>query len=429
MKTLTARATRLIEQVEALGDEASRIFTRFDKSELMAEAQRLDRLANQADELPLYGQLVSIKDLYDEAGKRTTAASRLLADREPAIEDSDVVHRLKAAGALIIGRTSMTEFAYSGTGQNPHYGTPGSFFDRTRVPGGSSSGAALSVAYGLCDIAMGTDTGGSVRLPAAVNGLYGYKPSRQVVSLKGVHPLSNTFDSAGPLTKSYELAARTFDLLRSNSIDQNARAASNQTLRFGIPSGAFTDGLDKRIQRDFDSTLSKLEAKGHSLVTVDMRFANENRTAMIGIVSSEAHKVYRDSLQQLESIGDPQVLRRMRASESLSEQDISDSHTTREASVTLFEQALRDVDVMLAPTIAIETPTLAEAEQNFDVVNPSLLRNTTMINLVDGCAMSMPVPVDGENSPAALMVAAANGNDDRVLGVSDRIRQALDLPA
>ena len=429
MMTLTARATRLIEQVEALGDEASRIFTRFDKSELMAEAQRLDRLANQADELPLYGQLVSIKDLYDEAGKRTTAASRLLADREPAVEDSDVVHRLKAAGALIIGRTSMTEFAYSGTGQNPHYGTPGSFFDRTRVPGGSSSGAALSVAYGLCDIAMGTDTGGSVRLPAAVNGLYGYKPSRQVVSLKGVHPLSNTFDSAGPLTKSYELAARTFDLLRSNSIDQNARAASNQTLRFGIPSGAFTDGLDKRIQRDFDSTLSKLEAKGHSLVTVDMRFANENRTAMIGIVSSEAHKVYRDSLQQLESIGDPQVLRRMRASESLSEQDISDSHTTREASVTLFEQALRDVDVMLAPTIAIETPTLAEAEQNFDVVNPSLLRNTTMINLVDGCAMSMPVPVDGENSPAALMVAAANGNDDRVLGVSDRIRQALDLPA
>ena len=276
---------------------------------------------------------------------------------------------------------------------------------------------------------MGTDTGGSVRLPAAVNGLYGYKPSRQVVSLKGVHPLSNTFDSAGPLTKSYELAARTFDLLRSNSIDQNARAASNQTLRFGIPSGAFTDGLDNRIQRDFESTLSKLETKGHTLVTVDMRFASENRTAMIGIVSSEAHKVYRDSLQRLESIGDPQVLRRMRASESLSEQDISDAHTTRETSVTLFGQALRDVDVMLAPTVAIDTPTLAEAEQNFDVVNPSLLRNTTMINLVDGCAMSMPVPVDGEASPAALMVAAANGNDDRVLGVSDQIRQALDLPA
>ena len=427
--TLTARATRLIEQVEALGDEASRIFTRFDKSELMAEAQRLDQLVSQADELPLYGQLVSIKDLYDEAGKRTTAASRLLADREPAVEDSDVVHRLKAAGALIIGRTSMTEFAYSGTGQNPHYGTPGNFFDKSRVPGGSSSGAALSVAYGLCDIAMGTDTGGSVRLPAAVNGLYGYKPSRQVVSLKGVHPLSNTFDSAGPLTKSYELAARTFDLLRSNSIDQNARAASNQTLRFGIPSGAFTDGLDNRIQRDFESTLSKLETKGHTLVTVDMRFASENRTAMIGIVSSEAHKVYRDSLQRLESIGDPQVLRRMRASESLSEQDISDAHTTRETSVTLFGQALRDVDVMLAPTVAIETPTLAEAEQNFDVVNPSLLRNTTMINLVDGCAMSMPVPVEGETSPAALMVAAANGNDDKVLGVSDQIRQDLDLPA
>ena len=428
MMTLTARATRLIEQVEALGDEASRIFTRFDKSELMAEAQRLDQLASQADELPLYGQLVSIKDLYDEAGKRTTAASRLLADREPAVEDSDVVKRLKAAGALIIGRTSMTEFAYSGTGQNPHYGTPGNFYDRTRVPGGSSSGAALSVAYGLCDIAMGTDTGGSVRLPAAANGLYGYKPSRQVVSLKGVHPLSNTFDSAGPLAKNYELAARTFDLLRSDSIDQNARAASNQSLRFGIPSGAFTDGLDKRIQRDFETTLRRLEAKGHTLVPIDMHFASENRTAMIGIVSSEAHKVYRDSLKLLESIGDPQVLRRMRASESLSEQDIIDAHKTRQSSVTQFAQALGDVDVMLAPTIAIETPTLAEAEQNFDVVNPSLLRNTTMINLVDGCAMSMPIPVDGETSPGALMVAAANGCDDKVLGVSNQIRHALNLP-
>ena len=428
MTTLTARATRLIEQVEALGDEASRIFTRFDKSELMVEAQRLDQLASQADELPLYGQLVSIKDLYDEAGKRTTAASRLLADREPAVEDSDVVKRLKAAGALIIGRTSMTEFAYSGTGQNPHYGTPGNFYDRTRVPGGSSSGAALSVAYGLCDIAMGTDTGGSVRLPAAANGLYGYKPSRQVVSLKGVHPLSNTFDSAGPLAKNYELAARTFDLLRSDSIDQNARAASNQSLRFGIPSGAFTDGLDKRIQRDFETTLRRLEAKGHTLVPIDMHFASENRTAMIGIVSSEAHKVYRDSLKLLESIGDPQVLRRMRASESLSEQDIIDAHKTRQSSVTQFAQALGDVDVMLAPTIAIETPTLAEAEQNFDVVNPSLLRNTTMINLVDGCAMSMPIPVDGETSPGALMVAAANGCDDKVLGVSNQIRHALNLP-
>ena len=428
MTTLTARATRLIEQVEALGDEASRIFTHFDTNELMAEAQRLDQLASQADELPLYGQLVSIKDLYDEAGKRTTAASRLLADREPAVEDSDVVKRLKAAGALIIGRTSMTEFAYSGTGQNPHYGTPGNFYDRTRVPGGSSSGAALSVAYGLCDIAMGTDTGGSVRLPAAANGLYGYKPSRQVVSLKGVHPLSNTFDSAGPLAKNYELAARTFDLLRSDSIDQNARAASNQSLRFGIPSGAFTDGLDKRIQRDFETTLRRLEAKGHTLVPIDMHFASENRTAMIGIVSSEAHKVYRDSLKLLESIGDPQVLRRMRASESLSEQDIIDAHKTRQSSVTQFAQALGDVDVMLAPTIAIETPTLAEAEQNFDVVNPSLLRNTTMINLVDGCAMSMPIPVDGETSPGALMVAAANGCDDKVLGVSNQIRHALNLP-
>jgi len=129
MNTLTSRARKLIEQVDALEDEASRIFTRFSKEELLAEAERLDALVDTSEDLPLYGQLVSVKDLFDEAGKQTTAASKLLADREPATQDSDVVATLKAAGALIIGRTSMTEFAYSGTGQNPHYGTPGNIIE------------------------------------------------------------------------------------------------------------------------------------------------------------------------------------------------------------------------------------------------------------------------------------------------------------
>lgn len=425
MTTLTARATKLVEQIDALGDEASRIFTYFDETELMAEADRLDQLADKADQLPLHGQLVSIKDLFDQAGKRTTAASRLLAKREPALEDSDVVKRLKAAGALIIGRTSMTEFAYSGIGQNPHYGTPGNIFDPTRIPGGSSSGAALSVAHGLCDIAMGTDTGGSVRLPAAVNGLYGFKPSRQAVSLEGVHPLSNTFDSAGPLSRTHALAARCFDVLRLTPVDHTLRIPANRPLRLGIPTGGFTNELDSHIQANFEFITQRLESAGHQLIPVDMAFANENRAAMIGIVSSEAFEIYQDSLIELETMGDPQVLKRIRSSESFSEQDIFDAHAIRLSSEKQFTVALADVDVMLAPTVAIETPTQSEAIRNFDVINPAVLRNTTMVNLMDGCAMTMPVPIVGNASPAALMVVAPNGNDDRVLGVSDQLR--LDL--
>lgn len=428
MTTLTARATKLIKQIDALGDEASRIFTYFDEAELMAEADRLDQLVDKAGELPLHGKLVSIKDLFDQAGKRTTAASRLLADREPALEDSDVVKRLKAAGALIIGRTSMTEFAYSGVGQNPHYGTPGNIFDPARIPGGSSSGAALSVAHGLCDIAMGTDTGGSVRLPAALNGLYGFKPSRQAVSLAGVHPLSNTFDSAGPLSRTHALAALCFDILRLTPIDQIARRSNNVSMRLGIPAGGFTDGLDPRIRRDFNAITDRLKAVGHILIPVDMTFANNNRTAMIGIVSSEAHKIYRESLTRLESIGDPQVLKRIRSAEMLSEQEILNAHETRQSSVDQFTKMLSEVDVMLAPTVAIETPTQSDAMHKFNSVNPALLRNTTMINLVDGCAMSIPVPITGETTPAALMVTAANGNDDRVLKASDQIRRSLRIP-
>jgi len=427
MNTLTARAQKLIEQVDALGDEASRIFTHFSKDELLAEAERLDDLVDATADLPLYGQLVSVKDLFDEAGKQTTAASKLLADREPATQDSDVVARLKAAGALIIGRTSMTEFAYSGTGQNPHYGTPGNIFDRTRVPGGSSSGAALSVAHGLCDIAMGTDTGGSVRLPAAVNGLYGYKPSRQAISLKGVHPLSDTFDSVGPLTRTFKMAASCFDVLRTTPVECEIRESTKQNIRLGIPTGAFIDGLDQRVKRDFEATIKKLESLGHTLVPVDMLFASENKMAMIGIVSSEAHKIYVDSLTKLETIGDPKVLKRIRSSESLSEKDIADAHVIRQQSVDQFSIALSDVDVMLSPTVAIDTPTLIDAKENFDVINPMLLRNTTMINLVNGCAMSMPVPIPGETSPAALMIAAPNGDDDKVLSVSDQLRLALNI--
>jgi len=425
MTTISERAITLVNQVEALGDEASRIFTHFDGDEVLREAHRLDEQIDQAKNLPLYGKLVSLKDLFDEAGKRTTAGSRLLANRDPATNDADTVARLKAAGALIIGRTSMSEFAYSGVGFNPHHGTPGNAFDGNLVPGGSSSGAAVSAARGLCDIAMGTDTGGSVRLPAALNGLYGFKPSRQVISLSGVYPLSATFDSVGPLCPTHALAQLCFDVLRNTPVNHEIRHAPQTRLRIGIPQGAFTNQLEGRIAGDFESIKKTLVKAGHELIPLDLEFANTNAYAVRNIVANEAYTLYSDYLTTLESIGDPHILRRMRFAESLSDQDIVDSQELRQSSVDQFDKALVSVDAMIAPTVAIETPTLSAALDDFDVTNPALLRNTSMINLVNGCAMSLPVKTEDASSPAALMVAGPNGDDDKVLSVSQQLDREL----
>ena len=220
MGQIKDKAARALKKAKALGEECDRIFVELNEARILADAAALDAARASNKSLPLYGVTISLKDLFNEAGKRTTAGSTVLKDIEPARRDAEVVARLKAAGALIFGRTSMTEFAYSGVGMNPHYGTPGCIYDKSLVPGGSSSGAALSVAHGLCDIAMGTDTGGSVRIPAAINGLYGYKPTQQSVSLEGVHPLSPSYDSAGPLASTLEHTLTCLNVIRHSPLDE-----------------------------------------------------------------------------------------------------------------------------------------------------------------------------------------------------------------
>src|SRR5579864_3980633 len=183
--------------------EGARTFTRVyaDRARAAADAQDQLRNAGYAASL-LAGLPVSIKDLFDVAGEQTLAGSKALDDRPPAARDAPVVARLRAAGAVLIGRTNMTEFAFSGVGINPHFGTPGNPHDRRLIPGGSSSGAAVSVGDGAAIVAIGSDTGGSVRIPAALCGIVGFKPTKRRIPRGGVIPLSTTLDSIGPLANS-----------------------------------------------------------------------------------------------------------------------------------------------------------------------------------------------------------------------------------
>ncbi|MEE9319028.1 MAG: amidase family protein [Granulosicoccus sp.] len=426
MTSLHTRATSLIQRVDALGDEALRIFTRFEADEILREALALDARYEERSALPLFGLFVSVKDLFDETGKRTTAGSRLFAERPPACDDADVIYRLKRAGALIIGRTSMSEFAYSGVGLNPHHGTPGCIFDRSLIPGGSSSGAALGIAHGLCDIGLGTDTGGSVRLPAAVNGLYGLKPSQSAVSLSGVHPLSATYDSVGPLAPSLALLKRCFQVVRQTENSEVRTTSIDKPLRLAIPEHLFTNDLDESIAADFRAIQQQITTAGHRLETVDMSFLDDKLFAIRAIVSAEAHALYKGSLSLLEDIGDPHVLSRIRFAESLTEKDLRDAYLARATAVESFSRAMTGFDALLAPTIAMQTPTISETEAQFDRINPTMLRNTAMINLVDGCALTLPVSsVSGCPTPAALMICQATAKDDQILAVADLLDELL----
>ena len=203
--TARERLERALARIADPKGEGERTFLTLYEESAREAADAADRRAQDGAALgPLDGAIASIKDLFDVAGEPTRAGSTILADAAPAKADAPVVRRLREAGAVIVGKTNMSEFAFTGVGANPHYGTPGSPADRSRVPGGSSSGAAVAVADGMCEIAIGTDTGGSTRIPAALCGGVGYKPTKARVATEGAFPLSWTFDSVGPIARTVE---------------------------------------------------------------------------------------------------------------------------------------------------------------------------------------------------------------------------------
>ena len=422
MGAIIDKAKAAIDRVNALGDLKGKIFTEFDEDRILRAAKTAEDLVAANPDLPLAGKLVSIKDLYDEAGIRTTAASELLKTAAPAREDSEVVRLIKEAGAVPFGRTSMSEFAYSGVGLNPHYGTPGNVFDPEGIPGGSSSGAGVSAGLGLVDIAMGTDTGGSIRIPSAINGLYGYKPSRLSVPRAGVLPLADGFDTPGPLARDLETAISVFEVMSGQSVPR----AEDKKLRIGVPVNAFTNDISERVKADFEMICDTLRNAGHELVEIDMGFVAENALVTRDLVSSEANAIYAKDFAALETCGDPYVLSRLKFADSLTKDDIIAAYAKRTDVISRFGAAVADVDVMIAPTLARMAPKIAEVEADIETLNPLMLRNTGMLNLLDACAISIPVGVAGETAPAALMIAATHGRDKAVLNAARLIDPLFD---
>ena len=377
------------------------------------------RAARGASLGPFDGTIVSIKDLFDVAGEPTRAGSKVLAEEAaPAKADATIVQRLRAAGAVIIAKTNMTEFAFSGIGANPHFGTPGNPRDRTRVPGGSSAGAPISVADGMCDIAIGTDTGGSVRIPASLCGLVGFKPSRQRVPTDGAFPLSTTLNSIGPIGRSVADCAAADAVMAGEDI-LPLEPIALAGLRFGVAEGLPLDRLDDTVAAAFALAVKRLDDAGvrvtHETLALfdDMGAVN----AKGGISPYEACAIHRDRMNRRAADIDPNVRDRIARGCATSAADYTDMVRQRERLVHVMDDRLATLDALLMPTTSIVAPTIAEVadSKTFAARNAAVLRNTAIINFFDLCAISLPLQA---KLPVGLMLIARNGHDHRLLRIA-----------
>jgi len=374
---------------------------------------------------PLDGAIVSIKDLFDVAGQPTRAGSKVLADAAPATADAPVVRRLRAAGAVIIAKTNMSEFAFTGLGLNPHYGTPGNPADRSRIPGGSSAGAAVAVADGMCEIAIGSDTGGSVRLPAALCGVVGFKPSKQRIPTDGAFPLSYTLDSIGPLARSVAACADA-DAVMAGAEAQPLIPAPLDGLRIGIAQGLPLRGLEEVVTAKLFEAVNQLGQAGAQLTPElfpqfdDMARANAGGS----IAVAEAFAIHRELMGARGGDYDPFVRERIQGGSRIAAADYITLIHTRDRMVREMDGRLADLDAILLPTVAITAPAIAEC-RNPEVAlsrNAQVLRNTAIGNFFNLCAISLPLP-RGDGLPVGLMLAARNGQDRRLLRIAAAVEK------
>jgi aspartyl-tRNA(Asn)/glutamyl-tRNA(Gln) amidotransferase subunit A len=435
LSTRKITSRQLVEQsLAAINDpqgEGARTFLVVHEQEALAAADRVDAQRRAGAKLhALAGIPISIKDLFDEAGVVTLGGSKVLIGTPPATRDAIVVERLRNAGAIIIGRTNLTEFAFSGLGINPHYGTPRNVFDRAaeRIPGGSSSGAAISVTDGMAAGAIGTDTGGSVRIPAALNGLAGFKPTARRVPRDGVLPLSFTLDSVGPIAKSVGDCA-LLDQVLSGETNGVLTAAHLRGLRFGVPKTVFHDDLSPAVANAFTTALSRLSAAGATIIELPMtEFARAAAVNPRGaLTSAEAFSWHRQLIKYKADQYDPRVIARIRPGEAITTATYIELLKLRERFIQSINAAASSYDAMLMPTTPDTAPTIAEAvisDESYSHFNGRMLRNPSIVNLFDGCALSIPCHDPG-TAPAGLMIAGTQNTDRKILAIGLAVEEVV----
>ena len=410
--------------------EGPRVYLRVDADAARFAADAADRLRREGVEpSPYAGIPISVKDLFDIGGQITTAGSRVLADAAPAACDAGAVARLKAAGFVVIGRTQMTEFAYSGLGLNPHDRAPANPFDREvgRIPGGSSSGAAVSVTDGMAAAGLGTDTGGSCRIPAALTGLVGFKPTASRMPSEGVFPLSTSLDSVGTLAPTVTCCAMLDRVLAGEALRPLA-GISLRRLRIGVPQTVVLDGLDAHVAAAFSRALTRLSGAGAQIIDLPMTEFAELAAinAKGGLAAAEAYALHAALLAARGDEYDPRVRVRIEKGASHTAAEYLAVQAARRDWIMRVSRRIDSVDVLVCPTVPTIAPTFAELEDDdaFGRINLAMLRNPTFANFLDGCSVSIPCHRAGD-APVGLMLMQRGGQDERVLSIARAMEAAL----
>lgn len=394
-------------------------------------------LADQTDALrragwapsPYAGIPVSLKDLVDVAGEPTPAGSRALATAPPAQAHAPVLKRLLTAGFVPIGRTNMSEFAYSGLGLNPHFGTPRSPWDRDagRVPGGSSAGAAVSVADGMAYAGLGTDTGGSCRIPAAYCGVVGYKPTASRVPIDGILPLAPSLDSVGPLARSVTCCA-IVDAVFAGDPPVPPSPADLAGLRIAVPETLALDGLDPEVAAAFDRALALLSARGARISRIAAPEFTEIQAVntVAGFAPAEAFAWHRQLLAEKGEHYDPRIRARIERGQRISAADYIALRESRARLIRGFNTRTASFDVLAMPTCPILPPRIADLEDEsaFNRVNLASLRNTALGNFLDRCAISLPCHAPG-GAPVGFMLMGETRGDSRLFAIALAVEAAL----
>ncbi|MDL0432266.1 amidase [Marinobacter sp. TBZ242] len=424
------RATELLDsclaQTDTYDDAKAQVYTRRFDIAARAEADATDRLRHAKVPVgQLAGLPIALKALFDVAGEVTHSGSQ--GWQAPAKSDAVIVSRLRREGAVITGHTNMTEFAYSGVGLNPHYGTPDNPLAPGRIPGGSSSGAAVAVARGMARGAIGTDTGGSVRIPAAFCGLVGFKPSQSRVPREGTYPLSDSLDSIGPIAPTVDCCAR-LDAVLSGRRYQPLRPFPLKGLRFVVPTDYMLDGLDETIAQAFTRSLTILRNAGASIIEAPAPVLAAIPELMEGggFTAAESYFVHRQSLADHGDQYDPRVRSRIERGAAITAADYLELCRRRQQRKQEADEWLQDYDGLLAPTVPVVPPRFEElaADEDYARLNLLVLRNPTVANMLDLCAITLPNHKPGD-LPCGLMLIGRNGADDTLLRLAQGIEQVL----
>jgi aspartyl-tRNA(Asn)/glutamyl-tRNA(Gln) amidotransferase subunit A len=419
-----------LARIENKAGEGRRAFLKVHAEAALAAADFHDRMrANGSAVSRFAGIPISIKDLFDIAGDVSTAGTIVLRDAPPATADAYAVACLRAGGFIPIGRTNMTEFAFSGIGINPHYGTPLSPYDRKagRIPGGSSSGAAVSVADGMALGALGTDTGGSCRIPAAFCGIVGFKPTAARVPTQGAFPLSTTLDSVGPLAACVECCATLDAVLAGEPVEELAPFPLDG-LRMAVPQTVVLDDMEAAVARAFDAAVAALRKAGARISDIPLREFAELReiNAKGGFAAAQSYTIHRPLIAKSEKLYDPKVLVRILRGREQDAADYIDLIKARGDFIARVRAITAPYDALVMPTVPVVPPPVSDlkADDVYRRTNVLVLRNPSIANFLDGCSISIPCHRAGD-APVGLMLFGQNNCDRRLLAIASAIEKVI----